>query len=85
MNELEAKRNQFADNLLVQTSLAQRFERRAEDRFVEHEPRIDRIETAETIDRFIRGRHGDRGGGRTYTPDLLRSRCASKDETPPEA
>ncbi len=46
MNELEAKLNQIADNLLVQTRLVERFERRTEDRFAEHEARMDRIETA---------------------------------------
>jgi hypothetical protein len=44
VNELEAKLNQIADNLLVQTSLVERFERRTEDRFAEHEGRMDRIE-----------------------------------------
>jgi chromosome segregation ATPase len=44
MNELEAKLNQIADNLLVQTSLVERFERRTQDRFAEHEGRMDRIE-----------------------------------------
>lgn len=46
MNDLEAKLNQIADNLLVQTSLVERFERRSEDRFAEHEARMNRIETA---------------------------------------
>jgi seryl-tRNA synthetase len=46
MNELEAKLNQIADNLLVQTRLVERFERRTEDRLAEHEERMDRIETA---------------------------------------
>ena len=46
MNELEAKLSQIADNLLVQTTLVERFERRTEDRFAEHEARMDRIETA---------------------------------------
>jgi exonuclease VII small subunit len=46
VNDLEAKLNKIADNLLVQTSLVERFERRTEDRFAEHEARMDRIETA---------------------------------------
>jgi hypothetical protein len=46
MNDLEAKLNQIADNLLVQTRLVERFERRTEDRFAEHEARMDRIESA---------------------------------------
>jgi len=46
MNELEAKLSQIADNLLVQTGLVERFERRTEERFAEHEGRMDRIETA---------------------------------------
>jgi chromosome segregation ATPase len=46
MNELEAKLNQIADNLLVQTRLVERFERRTEDGLAEHERRMDRIETA---------------------------------------
>ncbi len=46
MNQLEAKLNQIADNLLVQTGLVERFERRTEERFAEHEGRMDRIETA---------------------------------------
>jgi hypothetical protein len=46
MNELEAKLNQIADNLLVQTRLVERFERRTEDRFAEHGGRMDRIEAA---------------------------------------
>ncbi len=46
MDELEAKLNQIADNLLVQTKLVERFERRTEERFGEHEERMDRIETA---------------------------------------
>jgi hypothetical protein len=44
MNELEVKLNQIADNLLVQTRLVERFERRTEARFAEHEDRMDRIE-----------------------------------------
>jgi chromosome segregation ATPase len=46
MDELEAKLNQIADNLLVQTTLVERFERRTEERFAEHEQRMDRVETA---------------------------------------
>lgn len=46
MNDLETKLAQIADNLLVQTKLVERFERRTEERFVEHEARMDRIETA---------------------------------------
>src|SRR5215471_19264978 len=46
MNELEAKLNQIADSLLVQTRLVERFERRTEERFAEHEARMGRIETA---------------------------------------
>jgi len=46
MNELELKLNQIADNLLVQTRLVERFERRAEERFAEHQVRMDRVETA---------------------------------------
>ena len=46
MDELEAKLNQIADNLLVQTRLVERFERRTEERFAEHEERMHRIETA---------------------------------------
>ena len=46
MNELEAKLNQIADGLLVQTRLVERFERRTEERLAEHEDRMDRIETA---------------------------------------
>jgi hypothetical protein len=45
MNELEAKPNQIADNLLVQTRLVECFERHTEGRFAEHEERMDRIET----------------------------------------
>ena len=46
MDELEAKLNQIADNLLVQITLVERFERRTEERFSEHEGRMNRIETA---------------------------------------
>jgi hypothetical protein len=46
MEELEAKLNQIADNLLVQTRLIERFERRKEERFAEQEERMHRIETA---------------------------------------
>lgn len=46
MGELEAKLNQIADNLLVQTRLVERFERRTEERLGDHEDRMDRIETA---------------------------------------
>jgi len=44
LDELEAKLSQIADNLLVQTKLVERFERRTE-RFAQHEERMDRIET----------------------------------------
>jgi phage shock protein A len=46
MNELETKLNQIADSLLVQTRLVDRFERRTEERFANHEDRLDRIEAA---------------------------------------
>jgi t-SNARE complex subunit (syntaxin) len=46
MNELEAKLNQIADSLLVQSRLVDRFERRTEERFASHEDRLDRIEAA---------------------------------------
>lgn len=46
MDGLEEKLSQIADNLLVQTKLVERFERRTEVRFAEHEERMDRIETA---------------------------------------
>jgi len=46
MNELEAKLNQIADHLLVQTELVERFEQRTEGRFDEHEERMNDIETA---------------------------------------
>jgi uncharacterized protein YhaN len=46
MNELETKLNQIADSLLVQSQLVDRFERRTEERFANHEDRLDRIEAA---------------------------------------
>lgn len=46
MNELEAKLNQIADSLLVQSRLVDRFERRTEERFANHDERLDRIEAA---------------------------------------
>jgi hypothetical protein len=44
MNELEAKLNQIADSLLVQSRLVDRFERRTEERLANHEDRLDRVE-----------------------------------------
>jgi hypothetical protein len=44
MNELEAKLNQIADSLLVQSQLVDRFERRTEERLPNHEGRLDRVE-----------------------------------------
>lgn len=46
MNELETKLNQIADSLVVQSRLVDRFERRTEERFANHEDRLDRIEAA---------------------------------------
>jgi t-SNARE complex subunit (syntaxin) len=46
MDGLEAKLNQIADSLLVQSQLVDRFERRTEERFANHEDRLDRIEAA---------------------------------------
>ena len=46
MNEFETKLNQIADSLLVQSRLVDRFERRTEERFANHEDRLDRIEAA---------------------------------------
>ena len=43
MNELEAKLNQIADSLLVQSRLVDRFERRTEERLANHEDRLDRV------------------------------------------
>jgi hypothetical protein len=43
MNELEAKLNQIADSLLVQTQLVDRFERHTEERLANHEDRLDRV------------------------------------------
>jgi hypothetical protein len=45
LDELEAKLSQIADNLLVQTKFVERFERRTEEPFAQHEERMDRIET----------------------------------------
>ena len=55
MNELETKLNQIADSLLVQTRLVDRFERRTEERFADHEDRLDRIEAV--LEKLIDG-HG---------------------------
>ena len=46
MNDLETKLKQIADNLLVQTELVERFERRTEERLNGHDERMDRIELA---------------------------------------
>ncbi len=51
MNELETKLNQIADSLLVQSRLVDRFERRTEERFANHEDRLDRIEAA--LEKFM--------------------------------
>jgi len=56
MNELETKLNQIADSLLVQSRLVDRFERRTEGRFANHEDRLDRIEAA--LEKLIKSHQG---------------------------